>query len=159
MESGLKATCEIDPLCATRSKTSQQPVRGYTVGLRSNNLFNVLQRIATGLPYKALESLQQKSGLRLADVAKVTGIPLRTMARRKETGRLNPAESERLLRLSFLFEQAVDLFDGDVDAAREWLEKPSKGLGGQTPLQLAETEIGAREVENLIGRLEHGVFS
>ncbi|MDA1052186.1 MAG: DUF2384 domain-containing protein [Planctomycetota bacterium] len=134
-------------------------MRGHTVGLQSNNLRNVLQRIAAGLPYQAVESLQSKSGLRLADVARVTGIPLRTMARRKENGKLNSVESERLLRLTFLFEQAVDLFEGDVDAARDWLETPNKGLGGETPLRLAETEIGAREVENLIGRLEHGVFS
>lgn len=141
------------------SEETHQAVRGHTVGLRSNNLRNVLQRIAAGLPYKAVESLQTKSGLRLADVARVTGIPLRTMARRKEKGKLNPVESERLLRLTFLFEQAVDLFEGEVDAARDWLETPNKGLGGETPLRLAETEIGAREVENLIGRLEHGVFS
>ncbi len=81
------------------------------------------------------------------------------MARRRDKGRLKPAESERLLRLSFLFEQAVDLFEEDVDAARNWLETPNVGLGGETPLRLAETELGAREVENLMGRLDHGVFS
>ena len=100
-----------------------------------------------------------KSGLSASDVARVTGIPLRTMARRKDAGKLKPVESERLLRLTFLFEQAMDLFEGDAESARIWLESPNAGLDGETPLRLAETEIGAREVENLIGRLEHGVFS
>jgi uncharacterized protein (DUF2384 family) len=38
-------------------------------------------------------------------------------------------------------------------------EKIQKGLGGKTPLEYADTEPGAREVEDLLGRLEHGVFS
>jgi putative toxin-antitoxin system antitoxin component (TIGR02293 family) len=56
------------------------------------------------------------------------------------------------------FDKAVGLFEGDVAAARAWLETPSKALGSETPLAAVETEIGAREVEDLIGRLEHGVF-
>jgi putative toxin-antitoxin system antitoxin component (TIGR02293 family) len=63
------------------------------------------------------------------------------------------SEPERLYR------QAVELFEGDVAAAREWLNSPAKAFAGRTPLQAAETEVGAREVENLIRRLEYGVFS
>lgn len=139
--------------------TNETTVRGHTVGLRSNNLRNVLRRIKAGLPYRAVERLRLKSGLSVTDVARVAGIPLRTLARRREEGRLKPIESERLLRLTFLFEQTMDLFDGDSASARAWLESPNAGFDGDTPLHLAETEIGAREVENLIGRLEHGVFS
>ncbi len=73
--------------------------------------------------------------------------------------RLAKEESERLLRLSSIFEKAVELFEGDVSGAVNWLTTPKRALEGQTPLQYARTEVGAREVENLIGRLEHGVFS
>lgn len=68
-------------------------------------------------------------------------------------------ESERLLRLSSVFEKAVELFEGDVAAAVNWLVSPRKALGDHTPLEYSRTELGAREVEGLIGRLEHGVFS
>jgi uncharacterized protein (DUF2384 family) len=40
-----------------------------------------------------------------------------------------------------------------------WLRSPNRALGGESPLALSKTEVGAREVENLIGRLEHGVFT
>jgi putative toxin-antitoxin system antitoxin component (TIGR02293 family) len=53
----------------------------------------------------------------------------------------------------------VNLFEGDVPAAMTWLTTPRKALGGRPPLSYARTEPGAREVENLIGRLEHGIFS
>ena len=78
--------------------------------------------------------------------------------RRKARGWLHPEESERLLRLSSIFEKAMRLFEGDVDAARGWLTTRSLELG-EPPLESARTQIGAREVEDLIDRLEQGVFT
>ena len=57
-----------------------------------------------------------------------------------------------------IFDMAIKLFEGDIAGAQKWLETPQPGLGGETPLDFASTEVGSREVENLIGRLEHGVF-
>ena len=79
--------------------------------------------------------------------------------RRKAKGRLRPEESERLLRVSGIFERALDLFAGDTDAARHWLTTPSEELSNHSPLEFARTELGAREVEDFITRLEHGVFT
>ena len=45
-----------------------------------------------------------------------------------------------------------------VDDGRRWLRSPALGLGGAVPLEF-KTEVGAREVENLLGRIEHGVYS
>lgn len=112
-----------------------------------------------GFSYRALEAFESASGIGLPAVAETIGIPERTLARRKSADRLGPEESERLLRLSSVFEKAVDLFEGDVPSAVNWLSAPKRALESQSPLQYARTEVGAREVENLIGRLEHGVFS
>ena len=43
--------------------------------------------------------------------------------------------------------------------ARQWLSSPQFGLGGAVPLKYAETEAGAREVEDLLGRIENAVYS
>jgi putative toxin-antitoxin system antitoxin component (TIGR02293 family) len=112
-----------------------------------------------GFSFKTLHVLESRSGLALSRLASVIGIPERTLARRKASGRLTSEESERLLRISAVFEDAVDLFEGDVAAAVNWLTTPRKALGDRPPLAYARTEPGAREVENLIGRLEHGIFS
>ena len=79
--------------------------------------------------------------------------------RRKKSAKPSLEESERLMRLGRVFEQAVALHDGDQDAAREWLETPIAALGDERPLDLAQTDLGAREVEDLIGRIAHGVVS
>ena len=58
-----------------------------------------------------------------------------------------------------VFDRALELFEGDSRAAERWLSSPKAALGGAVPSELAKTEAGAREVEALIGRIEHGVFS
>jgi putative toxin-antitoxin system antitoxin component (TIGR02293 family) len=115
--------------------------------------------VRAGLPFSAVGRFQRASGFTLDRVKRAVRISEGTFARRKRSGRLSPAESERLLRVSRLFERAAALYDGDRDGAREWLETPIPALGDQRPLDLAQTEPGAREVEDLIGRIEHGVVS
>jgi putative toxin-antitoxin system antitoxin component (TIGR02293 family) len=68
-------------------------------------------------------------------------------------------QSAKLLRLYSIFKRALDLFERNAETARQWLTIPKKALGKQTPLAYSQTELGAHEVENLLGRLEHGVFS
>ena len=112
-----------------------------------------------GFSYHALATFESATGLELSTLAGLIGIPSRTLARRKAVGKLSPEESERLLRISRLFEKAVDLFEGDTSAAVNWMSTPEVVLDSETPLEYSRTEVGAREVEDLIGRLEHGVFS
>jgi putative toxin-antitoxin system antitoxin component (TIGR02293 family) len=122
----------------------------------ANELMN---RVEKGFSFRTLENLRRSIGLAMSDLAELVSISPRTLSRRKEEGRLHPDESDRLLRLSRVFGKALELFEGDARVAREWLSAPQPALGGAIPLVLTKTDIGAREVENLIGRLEHGVFS
>ena len=62
------------------------------------------------------------------------------------------------MRISNLYDRAIEVL-GDQERAEAWLKAPNKALGMKTPLQYADTESGTREVENLLGRLEYGVFS
>ena len=134
-------------------------VPGTSLGLSAANASELIQHVERGFAYKTLHTLESRSGLPGAALAGLVGIPERTLARRRSKGKFTPEESERLLRLGTVFEQAVELFEGDNAAALRWLTAPRKALEGKTPLAYARTEIGAREVENLIGRLEHGVFA
>jgi putative toxin-antitoxin system antitoxin component (TIGR02293 family) len=119
----------------------------------------MIRQVERGFPYAAFVRFQKRSGLPVATIADLIRIPPRTLVRRRAAGRLLPEESERLLRIVRLFELAVELFEGDRDAAARWLTTRSVDLHGHSPLDFARTEIGARDVEDLIGRLEHGVFT
>jgi putative toxin-antitoxin system antitoxin component (TIGR02293 family) len=133
--------------------------RGASLGLSASNSAELIQQVERGFSFKTLHTLESRSGLPGAALAGLVGIPERTLARRRSKGKFTPEESERLLRLGTVFEQAVELFEGDNAAALRWLTAPRKALEGKTPLAYARTELGAREVEDLIGRLEHGVVS
>jgi putative toxin-antitoxin system antitoxin component (TIGR02293 family) len=146
-----------------RPGTSRHPLRfrlrGSALGLTAADPAELIEQLERGFSFKTLQTFESRSGLALSRLAATIGIPERTLARRKVSRRLTPEESERLLRISAVFEDAVDLFEGDVAAAVNWLTTPRKALGDRPPLTYARTEPGAREVENLIGRLEHGIFS
>jgi len=117
------------------------------------------RRIEQGLPFRAFVELRRELGLSREAAARLVRIPMRTLARRQRARRLAPDESERVVRLRRVLAAAADLFEGDREAARSWLARGNRALGGRTPLEACRTEVGAREVEALIGRLEHGVVT
>lgn len=127
------------------------------LGLRDYEPLKIYERVRAGLSYSALERFQKNTSLGASELSALVQLPPRTLARRKAAGRLEPEESDRLLRASRVFGRALELFEGDAEAARQWLRDSQPLLGGLVPLALATTDVGALEVERLIGRLEHGI--
>ncbi len=68
-------------------------------------------------------------------------------------------ESESMGLLAEIYEAAIDLFDGDRDAAERWLASPPKGLGHVCPVDVVRRQHGARAVREMIGRLNDGIFT
>ena len=116
-------------------------------------------RVKNGLPLAEIDALRELLGLTAAGLADRIGVSIATLSRRRKSRqRLDPGHGDRVFRFARLFRLATELHDGDQEAAREWLRKPARALDGETPLDHAVTEVGAHEVESLIGRLEHGVY-
>ncbi len=117
-----------------------------------------IDRIRAGLSFRELEKLQKALGVSLEKLAGVLGMSRATLHRRKNQGRLGVDESEKLIRYRRLLDKAAGVF-GNAENARQWLNHPQPGLGNAVPIHFARTELGAREVENLLGRIEYGVYS
>jgi putative toxin-antitoxin system antitoxin component (TIGR02293 family) len=122
------------------------------------NVHQQIERIGAGLSFRAAENLQKALDVPMETLATVLGISRATLHRRKLQGRLDKAESERLVRYQRLLKKASDVF-GDKEDARRWLTHPQPGLGNTVPIEFAKSELGAREVENLLGRIEYSVYS
>jgi putative toxin-antitoxin system antitoxin component (TIGR02293 family) len=118
----------------------------------------LIRKIQKGLRFSELETLQNSIDLPFEQLAAKLAISRSTLQRRKAAGRLSPDESDKVIRYSRLVQQAADFF-GDIEKARAWLKHPQYGLGGAVPLDYAQTEAGAREVEDLLGRMKYGVYS
>lgn len=118
----------------------------------------LIRRIQQGLRFRELQELQSGIDLPLEQLAGKLSISRSTLQRRKAAGRLTAQESDKVVRFARLLRLAADLF-GSVEKGRAWLKFPQRGLGGAVPLDYAQTEIGAQEVEKLLGRIKYSVYS
>ena len=134
------------------------PEEGFSSVLREPEAPYLIDRVRDGLPMGEFYTAQELLGLTEERLGSLLGMSRATLHRRKKTGRLDRAESDRLVRYARLFSRATEALGG-VAGARSWLVSPAKAFLGECPLDYADTEIGAREVEALLGRIEHGVFS
>ena len=150
-------------LAAFRRAVAERKAEGHEylllLGMRPQSSFALLARVERGLEVAVFERLRELIGLPASELLDTLGIPERTFARRRKSGQFDAEESDRLVRLARVFGHALELFDGDAATAREWLSESAAALGGAVPFELLSTEIGAREVDSLLGRIEHGVVS
>lgn len=130
----------------------------HAVSGKSTHPTELIHKIQKGLRFSELKTLQDTLDLPFEKLAAKLCISRSTLQRRKTAGRLSADESDKVVRYSRLVRQAADFF-GDIEKARAWLKHPQYGLGGAVPLDYARTEAGAREVEDLLGRMKYGVYS
>ena len=112
----------------------------------------------SGVPKSVLDALALELGVKPAELAPLLHVSARTLQRQSADKLLPPEISERVLLILRVYERACEVFDAPQDAAA-WLRRPNRALGGQTPLGLLDTVFGAEQVTNILGRIEHGVFS
>lgn len=115
------------------------------------------EAIREGFPHAVLEELMRTSGLTLKELADALDLSPRSLQRRRR-GRLARFESDRLYRMARLLALARESL-GDGARAQRWLKRTNRALGGVAPLAAIDTELGARQVENLLGRIAYGGIS
>jgi putative toxin-antitoxin system antitoxin component (TIGR02293 family) len=129
------------------------------LGMRGKSVRSSLSaQIRAGLKFSALETLSRRYRIPLAQMQKLLDISDRTLARRREQQQLSKAESDRLYRVARLAVRAEEVL-GSSESAERWLKEPLPALGFETPLSLLDTDEGAQTVSDLLGRIEHGVYS
>ena len=120
-----------------------------------NTINSVRDTLHKGLKRDAFDRLRVLIGATNEELRNTIGVPQRTLSRRDV---FKQDESERILRVASLFHAALEVFE-DIEKARQWFLTGKKALGGYSPLEFCDTEPGAEEVRNLLGRIEHGVFT
>lgn len=115
--------------------------------------------VREGLPAETITVLADKLHLGNGVLSRKLGIPQRTLTRRlSQASVLTPAESDRTVRMARIYATAIDMI-GDEEKATAWLSTPNRALGGERPLDLLDTDTGARMVEDVLGRIAYGVYS
>ena len=124
----------------------------------AGSLSRLIQAIHEGLPFGDLDALQAGLAIPLDRLASRLGISKATLHRRKVTGRLDSQESDRVVRFARLLGKAVEVLESEQNA-RHWLSSPQVGLGGAGAPGLRGDRDWRGEVEDLLGRIEYGVYS
>jgi putative toxin-antitoxin system antitoxin component (TIGR02293 family) len=125
------------------------------IGSDVHDSLDLVRVVRLGLPVGAAQHMLDSGRLTPAEMDRVV-LPRRTLANRRKVGTLTADQSDRLLRIARVLATADDTF-GSVDKAGHWLRRPTQVLAGERPLDLLDTEEGAREVEALLGRIAHGI--
>ncbi|HXR15287.1 MAG TPA: antitoxin Xre/MbcA/ParS toxin-binding domain-containing protein [Terriglobales bacterium] len=115
------------------------------------------EAIREGFPHAVLEEMMHSSGLTLKELAGALDLSSRSLQRRRR-GRLARFESDRLYRLARLLALAHESL-GDAARASRWFKRTNRALGGVAPIAAIDTELGARQVENVLGRIAYGGIS
>ena len=131
------------------------------VNKKSPNNLKLAKKIETGLPAMWINHLKKVLELTNSQIADTLGISGKTLERIRTnpaSNKLNEVTSDRLYRILYIFFKTVTTLE-DTEEARIWLKSPQFGLGNEIPIDLLKTEAGTREIESLLGRIEHGVYS
>jgi putative toxin-antitoxin system antitoxin component (TIGR02293 family) len=114
--------------------------------------------VAAGLPAEVVRHLAESTGASLKQLQEISLIDRSTFSRRiKQHARLKVDESDRIARVARVAALAVEALGRDEGL--QWLREPNVALGNRMPIVMLGTDAGARQVEQIIGRIEHGVFS
>jgi len=118
---------------------------------------DLAKRVREGLPFSALSAVVQQYGISRDVVCEILHLSRRNFLRRKQQNRLSPDESDRLYRLARVLAHANRVFE-DPEESADWIQTPNTALGKQEPLTLLDTDIGVQQVDQVLGRIEHGII-
>lgn len=135
----------------TGDETSQDAFRrALKDRLRNQQRGLTSREIRRGVSIERLQRLADRLDLTQETLTRVLGISERTLQRRKDAGRLNPRESDRVERLLRIWRLALRAFDNDENEARAWLTTPKHALDGESPVEHLDTEPGARAIAEML---------
>lgn len=140
----------IDP-ARTIAVVGGAPVLGRII----HHSLDLVKAVRDGLPVGTVQHMLDTGRLTAGEVDRIV-LPRKTLANRRKAGSLTPEQSDRLLRVARIMAFAEETF-GSQPKAAAWLRRPTSVLDNERPLELLDTDEGAREVETLLGRIAHGI--
>ncbi|WP_128545676.1 type II RES/Xre toxin-antitoxin system antitoxin [Larkinella soli] len=119
--------------------------------------YTVIDKARQGVLRSEADQVAALAGLTDLEMARILNMSDRNLHRLKPQERLSRDASERLLLLTNLLRHGLDVFDDDAETLADWLRSSIRELNSQSPLQLLDTTTGFGLVDDVLGRIEHGI--
>lgn len=111
-----------------------------------------------GISKNELVNLKSKSGLDYSKLAAALSVTRATLINKKGSEKFNPSLSEKIIGLADIYSYGYEVFE-DTEKFNNWMFEPNNALGGLAPFEVIDNQFGRDEVKNIIGRIDHGVYS
>ncbi|RRB09349.1 type II RES/Xre toxin-antitoxin system antitoxin [Larkinella rosea] len=119
--------------------------------------YTVIDKSRQGMPRVEADRVAELAGLTDIELARILNMSIRNLHRLKPDDKMARDASERLLLLTNLLRHGLDVFDGDAETLADWLRSPIRELNSQSPIYLLDTTTGFGLVDDVLGRIEHGI--
>lgn len=141
------------------TQVGAHPLAAQTLPLTTSlSPLQLIDRSRQGLVGSEADRIARLLGVSDKEMAPLLNQSVATFHRQAKTGRLDAATSERLLLLGQLANYGATVFQ-DQDKFTRWLRRPLRLLGDRAPLELMDSPTGVQLVEDILGRIDYGVFS
>ena len=141
---------------AADSSVKPERYLGWLASHDVSDKIRLVDLIRSGIPYETVERSFDTLDLPLNTLWKTNALPRRTLQHAHKNERFASKPSEQVSRFLRVVLKTHNAF-GDPKRAMAWLGRPTRALEGKAPFELLDTEEGARLVEELLGRIEHGL--
>lgn len=122
------------------------------------NPLQLIELARRGLPRSVVDMVAQNIGLTDREMARILNISERTLHRYTPSTQLDTPSTERLLKLMLLYQHGEEVF-ADLNNFKPWMRQPMSLFGNKSALDLLDTATGFELVDNVLTRIEMGVYS
>ncbi|MHB1178459.1 MAG: type II RES/Xre toxin-antitoxin system antitoxin [Daejeonella sp.] len=138
------------------AKIIKQSDYAHLIGLKSN--FEKMEQVRTGISKSVLVEIKNHINIDYDSLSIILGTTKTTIHNKKNDEKFSPSVSEKIVALSDLYEFGYRVFENKLNFEK-WIQTSNRALGNKKPMELLDTIFGIDEVKNIIGRIEHGVYS
>ena len=129
-----------------------------SVGRAINNDIDLIEITRKGLPKSVVITLSEILGISMEQMSSLIHVSHRTIQRKSDTDLLNVYSTEQILEIAEVISRGIEVL-GTLEAFTKWLQAKLRVLNYKTPLDFLDTTFGAKLIKDILGRLEHGVYS
>ncbi len=129
-----------------------------SVGRAINNDIDLIEITRKGLPKSVVITLSEILGISMEQMSSLIHVSHRTIQRKSDTDLLNVYSTEQILEIAEVISRGIEVL-GTLEAFTKWLQVKLRVLNYKTPLDFLDTTFGAKLIKDILGRLEHGVYS
>jgi len=124
-----------------------------------NNSYDLILLSRTGITKASAESVISFTGMSKKSFAEdILNISIKTLERKQDDEKLDKRTSSLVIEVARVLEHTYQVFT-DREKVLGWLSKPNKALHGESPLSLFSIPTGIGMVEDVLTRIEEGVYS